>query len=188
MFRYLAWLCFRNNAYKGTQRCIVTDPRLNLAITLIDRMKTLFIDKGPIIFDTKETVIELNGVHIEAYPSHHLEAMRGLSNVAFVPLDEADFFPPGEQQDARDVSERYILKSDPWIVMVSTLNAPDGLFEEIEQEPEDTCLYRRLFLAYTYGMDKIYTREEIALAQQSPSFEKEYNLKYLGKLAISSTR
>ena len=35
---------------------------------------------------------------------------------------------------------------------------------------------------YTYGIDRIYTREEIALAQKSPSFEREYNLKYLGKV------
>jgi hypothetical protein len=100
----------------------------------------------------------------------------------FVYLDEADFFPPGQQQDARDVSERYIAKSNPWIVMVSTPNAPDGLFEKIEREPENTCLYKRLFLDYTYGINKIYTREEIALAQKSPSFEREYNLKYLGKV------
>jgi hypothetical protein len=46
-----------------------------------------------------------SGVHIEAYPSHHLDAMRGLSSVCFILLDEADFFPPGQQQDARDVLE-----------------------------------------------------------------------------------
>jgi hypothetical protein len=28
-------------------------------------------------FDTKETVVELNGVKIEAFPSHYLDAMRG---------------------------------------------------------------------------------------------------------------
>jgi hypothetical protein len=84
------------------------------------------------VFDTKETVIELNGVNIEAFPSHHLDAMRGLPNVSFILLDEADFFPPGQQADARDVSERYIAKSNPYIVMVSTPNAPDGLFERIE--------------------------------------------------------
>ena len=33
--------------------------------------------------------------------------------VSFIYLDEADFFPPGEQQDARDGSERYIAKSNP---------------------------------------------------------------------------
>jgi hypothetical protein len=133
-------------------------------------------------FDTKETVVELNNVKIEAFSSHHLDAMRGLSNVSFILLDEADFFPPGQQQDARDVSERYIAKSNPYIVMVSTPNAPDGLFERIEKESEDTCLYKRIFLDYTYGIGKIYTVEEIEKAKQSPSFEREYNLKYLGRI------
>ncbi len=182
MLRYMAWLCLRNNNLQGTQMCIVIGPRIDLAITLIDRLKRLFIDNGLVTFDSKEeTVIELNGVHIEAYPSHHLDAMRGLSDVSFVLLDEADFFPPGQQQDARDVSERYIAKSNPWIVMVvSTPNAPDGLFERIEKEPEETCPYKRLLLDYSFGLDRIYTREEVDKARASPSFEREYNLKYLG--------
>jgi hypothetical protein len=71
-------------------------------------MKRLFVGKGLITFDTKETIIELNNVKMEAFPSHHLDAMRGLPNVSFILLDEADFFPPGQQLDARDVSERYI--------------------------------------------------------------------------------
>jgi hypothetical protein len=148
-------------------------------------MKKLFAsnnNKGLVTFDTKETVVELNGVKIEAFPSHHLDAMRGLPNVSFILLDEADFFPPGQQQDARDVSERYIAKSNPYIVMVSTPNAPEGLFERIEKEAEDVCLYKRIFLDYTYGIGKIYTAEEIERAKQSPSFEREYNLKYLGKI------
>ena len=129
MLRYMAWLCFsahsvsNGHSVANSQMCIVTGPRIELAITLIDRMKGLFQSTGDkylshFTFDTKETVIELNGVHIEAYPSHHLDAMRGLTNVSFIYLDEADFFPPGEQQDARDVSERYIGKTNPWIVMV----------------------------------------------------------------------
>ena len=112
--------------------------------------------------------------------SHHLDAMRGLTDVSFIYLDEADFFPPGQQQDARDVSERYIAKSNPWIVMVSTPNAPEQLFDRIEQEPEETCLYKRLYLDYTYGLGRIYSVAEIDAAKASPSFEREYNLKYLG--------
>ena len=177
MLRYIAWLCLKDDSLMGSQMRIVTGPRIELAITLIDRMKSLFQQT---IFDSKESVIELNGVHIEAYPSHHLDSMRGLKDVSFIYLDEADCFPPGQQQDARDVSERYIAKSNPWIVMVSTPNAPEGLFERIEQEPEDICLYKRLLLDYTYGLGKIYTQEEIDAAKQSPSFEREYNLKYLG--------
>jgi hypothetical protein len=182
MLRFMAWLCLKDNALSGSKMCIVTGPRIDLAIALIERMKALFKDKALLAFATKETVIELNNVKIEAFPSHHLDAMRGLQNVSFILLDEADFFPPGEQQDARDVSERYIAKSNPYIVMVSTPNAPDGLFERIEKEAEDICLYKRLFLDYTYGIGKIYTAEEIEKAKQSSSFEREYNLKYLGKI------
>src|SRR5918996_1515624 len=170
-------LLFKSNKIADVH--CVTGPRIELAITLIDRMNALF-HQGFLKFDTKETVIELNGVYISAYPSHHLDAMRGLNDVAFIYLDEADFFPPGQQQDARDVSERYIGKSNPWIVMVSTPNAPEQLFDRIEKEPESTCLYKRLFLHYTYGLGKIYTEEEIAAAKQSPSFRREYDLKYLG--------
>ena len=188
MLRYMAWLCLKDDKLNGCQMCIVTGPRIDLAITLIDRLKKLFYVNGknsrtvdiPISFDTRETVLELNGVRIEAFPAHHLDAMRGLVDVSFILLDEADFFPPGEQQDARDVSERYIAKSDPYIVMVSTPNAPRGLFETIERETEEICLYRRLRMDYTYGLDRIYTREEIEKAKKSPSFEREYNLKYLG--------
>jgi hypothetical protein len=163
---------------------VLIGPRIDLAIALIDRMKKLFSSSSKskalaittTTFNTKETVIDLNGVKIEAFPSHHLDAMRGLPNVSFILLDEADFFPPGQQQDARDVSERYIAKSNPYIVMVSTPNAPEGLFERIEKESEDTCLYKRIFLDYTYGVGKIYTAEEIEKAKQSPSFEREYSI------------
>jgi late competence protein required for DNA uptake (superfamily II DNA/RNA helicase) len=152
MLRFMAWLCLKDNALSGSQMCIVTGPRIDLAIALIDRMKRLFAGKGFVTCDTKETVIELNGEKIEAFPSHHLDAMHGLPNISFILLDEADFFPLGQQQDARDVSERYIAKSNPYIVMVSTPNAPDGLFERIEKEAEETCIYKRLFMDYSKGM------------------------------------
>jgi hypothetical protein len=88
-------------------------------------------------------------------------------------------------QDSSKTLEMYprdIAKSNPYIVMVSTPNAHDGLFERIEKEAEDTCLYKSIFLDYTYGIGKIYNAEEIDRAKQSPSFEREYNLKYLGKI------
>ena len=101
-----------------------------------------------------------------------------LDNPKFILLDEGDFFRKGEQEDVSHVSERYIAKSDPYIVMVSTPNLPGGLFEKIENEPEETCIYKRIFLDYTYGLNKIYTQEEIEKAKSSPSFEREYNLSY----------
>ena len=51
--------------------------------------------------------------------------------------------------------------------MVSTPYAPDGLFDSIEKEPEGSCIYKRILLDYTYGLDKIYTKEEIDKARYS---------------------
>ena len=178
--RVIGWLSVKDDSLKGSQICIVTGPRVELSITLIDRLKAIFYNKLGVIFQNKETVLELNGVKIEVYPSHHLDAMRGLANVCFILLDEADFFPPGQQQDARDISERYIGKSNPFIVMASTPNAPNSLFWRIEQEKEQECIYQRLKLDYTYGLNKIYTKEEIEKQKQSPSFAREYDLQYLG--------
>jgi hypothetical protein len=110
-------------------------------------------------------VIELNYVKIEAFPSHHLDAMRGLPHVSFILLD-ADFFPR-QQADARDLSYTYI-------VMASTPNALDNLFGRIEKSLK--------IRAYTYSIGTIYTVEKIEKARQSSSFEREYNLKYLGKI------
>lgn len=79
---------------RGSQMCIVTGPRIDLAVGLITRLKSLFTENGLVSLDTKENVIVLNGIHIEAYQSHRLDAMRGILNVSFILLNEADFFPP----------------------------------------------------------------------------------------------
>ena len=179
MLRFMAWLCLRNDDYHNSQMVIVTGPNQELAIKLIKRLKALFEPAG-ITFDSKETVIELNGCSIEAYPSNHIDAFRSLTNPKFILLDECDFFRKNEQDDVRHVSERYIAKSDPFIVMVSTPNAPGGLFERIEKESFDTCVYKKLYLDHLYGVGKIYSKEEIDKARMSPSFEREYCLKYQG--------
>lgn len=180
--RLMAWLCIRNNDYRNSQMCIVTGPNVDMAVKLIVRMKALFEQKLGILFANKETVLELNGCTIEAYPSNHIDSYRSLTNPKFILLDEADFFRKGEQEDVRFVTERYIGKSDPYIVMVSTPNAPGGLFERIEQETDELSLYYRLALDYRKGQNRIYTNEDIDRAKHSPSFEREYNLKYLGSI------
>ena len=113
--------------------CIVTGPNIDIAIKLIRRLKNIFERKLGVYFDNKETVLELNGCTIEAYPSNHLDSYRSLEKPKFILIDEGDFFRKGEQEDVRFVTERYIGKSDPYIVMVSTPNAPNGLFDNIER-------------------------------------------------------
>lgn len=41
-------------------------------------------------------------------------------------------------------------------------------------------MYTKLYFDYTLGINKMWTPEEIELQKQSPSFEREYNLKFLG--------
>ena len=130
----------------------------------------------------KETVLELNRVRIESYPSNHIDSFRSLDNPKFILLDEADFFRKSEQEEVRAVSERYIAKSNPYIILVSTPNMPENLMQSIEQEPEESCLYYRIKLDYRYGLDKIYSIKDIEIAKQSPAFDREYDLKYLGKV------
>jgi hypothetical protein len=187
MLRMMAWLCTNDGRLEESrhgndngQMCIVTGPNIEMAIKLIRRMKSLFGKQLQISFQNKETVLELNGCTIEAYPSNHLDAYRSLENPKFILVDEGDFFRKSEQDDVRFVTERYIGKSNPYIVLVSTPNAPNGLFDKIEHEAEESCIYKRIKLDYTYGIDKIYNREEIAKAKKSPSFGREYDLQYLG--------
>jgi hypothetical protein len=61
--RLMAWLCVRNDDYKNSQMCIVTGPNIDIAIKLIKRMKGLFEPKLDITFDSKETLLELNGLY-----------------------------------------------------------------------------------------------------------------------------
>ena len=98
--RYMAWLCLRNDDYQNSQMVIVTGPNIDLAIKLIRRMKRLF-EPLNIFFDSKETVLELNRVRIESYPSNHIDSFRSLDNPKFILLDEADFFRKSEQEEVR---------------------------------------------------------------------------------------
>ena len=51
MLRYMAWLCFSDDFIRNSQMCIVTGPRIELAITRIDRMKALSYGLG-VTFDS----------------------------------------------------------------------------------------------------------------------------------------
>ena len=181
ILRLMIWLCVKDNRYRNSQMCIITGPELSIAIGLIQRMKRI-LENANIFIQNKETVLVLNGVEIKAFPSNHLETYRGLTSPKFIFLDEGDFFRESNIQNVRDTTERYITKSKPYIVMVSTPNKPDLLFQQIEDEPEEICMYRRLFFNYEWGLGKMFTQDEIDIQKVSPSFDREYDLKYTGAI------
>ena len=56
----------------------MTGPNIDIAIKLIKRLKGIFEPKLGIIFNDKETVLNLNGCTIEAFPTNHLDSFRAL--------------------------------------------------------------------------------------------------------------
>lgn len=175
LLRFMAYLCVVDSTYSGMRFHIVTGPRINLAEELIDRIEGLFVRAG---IRPKKTgpIIYINGVTIQAFPSHTVATMRGYTDVKFILLDEADYFPVGQREEARAVAEGYRIKTRPWVVLVSTPYKPGGLFDTIEHEPVSN--YHKVFMPYTRGLGKIYDPEEIEKEKQQGYFEREYNLQY----------
>jgi hypothetical protein len=178
LIRRAVWLALSSNKYRGSQFCFVTGPNINLAIGLIERAKALFLPRFGITFDSDKVTLNLNQVQIRAYPSHHLDSMRSLTNPKFFLIDELDFLPPSESLKVRGVVERYIAKSDPEIAFVSTPGKIGGLFQTLMQEPDS--IYDRIVLPYQVGLGKIYTQQEIDEAKPSASFPVEYECKFIG--------
>ncbi len=74
MLRMIAWSCTRNDDFKDSQVVIVTGPNIDLAVGLMRRLKKIFEPRLGIRFEDKETVLNLNGCQIQAYPSNHIDS------------------------------------------------------------------------------------------------------------------
>ena len=117
---------------------------------------------GKGIKKTKETMCIINGNRIKAFPSHHVASAHGL-NPQVVLMEEGDLFPINQQEEAREVAERYIAKTNPFIIWVSTPYLPGGLYEQIEEE--EPCMYRKKILLYDRGINKVYSPEQIEVGK-----------------------
>ena len=139
-------------------------------------MKHLFIDSNPATFSTKQTIIELNSVRISAIPLDHLDDARGIPNVSFFYSDETAFYSNKKQDNLIGVSQRYILKSNPWIVFVSTPNKDGDIMHKISLEKDS--LWTKLYFDYRVAVNHMWTPQEVEHMKCSPSFPKEYDLKF----------
>lgn len=171
MLRIICYFAETEPLWQNSQVCIITAPRLDLAITLINRLARWYPE-----IEKSATRIVINNVTITAYPSHKLEAIRGLDNPKMIFVDEADYFPRRLVEEILVIVERYSAKSSPNGILVSTPSMPNGLMDNLFKDPDS--LYKKIKLPYTVGLGKIFTEEEIAQAKLSKSFEREYNLKF----------
>lgn len=176
LLRYMGYLSLSSDAYRGKRFVIVTGPKVRIAWDLVRRMKHLYSQY--ILEDSRLDMLSLNGVTIEAFPSNTV-SMRGYEDFKFIMLDEADFFEPSEQEEVMAVARGYIVKTQPWIIMVSTPHEPNSLFHRIEQmKSDEEAGFIRLHYLYQRGIGKIYKEAELEKEKEQPYFKREYEGQY----------
>ena len=111
-------------------------------------------------------------------PTKNIKDVRGYMDVAYLFIDEADHFDKSIQE--LEPAIMAYEEKEGKTIMVSTPNAPGGLFERIEKDPNSK--YKKLFLGNQYGLDRIYDRAFIEKKKLEPDFAREYDLIYLGRI------
>jgi hypothetical protein len=130
----------------------------------------------------------INDKYFKVYPADHVDAIRGQRDIQFIAVDEAAFF---EARVARHINirraiERYIPKTDPWIVWYSTPNGPSGVFYEIWQEATNATTvpnpldYDYMIVPYTAALPILGTEYIARMQKEKPmTFDQEFNCKFL---------
>jgi hypothetical protein len=183
VLRYLAWECLSTNRLNNKSIFIVSGTREEFANLLKERLADLFMRNYPNLqLESKYTELTLNKTWIKVFPTQQVKDLRGHVDVAYIFIDEADFFERIEQEELEAVITAYEEKSKAKIIMVSTPWLPDGLFQKIETDQIFKNTFHKMFLDYTKGLDKIYDNDFIMRKMNEPFFAAEYNLQYAGRI------
>jgi hypothetical protein len=174
MLRYMGWLCLKDSALAGTNMIVISAPAEELSISFIRRLKAHH--EPHLEFDTKEKVCILNQVRIEAFPSHNLRRLRGLTDVSFVLAEESDFWNRSEEDELLPTVMPLTQKSNPYIALVSTPGRLGGLMHRLSSADERTSRFKKVYIPYTEV--GLFSNQEIELAKLQPNFQREFNLQW----------
>ncbi len=169
----------------GNKRlCIVSGTRLEHARELLSRLEGIIIKRQKWLINSKDcTSIRLyNGYFFKVYPAINIDAIRGLDDVSFIFIDEAAFFRLKDQNRVRDAIERYLAKTYPFIVWVSTPRGRTGAFYEIYSEAlEGKNSYYALTFPYTVALNMLLDEKYIELQKRIKGrlFMQEYCCKFI---------
>src|ERR1041385_4700804 len=183
ILRYLAWQCLATDKLNNKSIFIVSGTREEFANLLKERLANLFSRNYPNLeLESKYTELWLNKTWIKVFPTQQVKDLRGHVDVAYIFIDEADFFERIEQEELEAVITAYEEKSNAKIIMVSTPWLPDGLFQKIETDQIFKNTFHKMFLDYSVGLDRIYDNDFIRRKMNEPFFAAEYNLQYAGRI------
>ena len=184
----LLWILFKSFTdpfFQNKEAMMITGPNVDLAQDLILRAKDFLIKKGLGYVDHGAYELEVNGARIKCYPSNNIHSARGKPKVSLFFGDEAAFFKLRDDSIVRTVGERYIGKSDSWVIWVSTAGEePSGFFYDIMQEPKEgtnKTIYERFHYYVEAGLKEdsqtktsIFTPSFLRKASEARSYEREY--------------
>jgi hypothetical protein len=158
ILRYLAWKAMSSNILDNKSIFLVSGTREEFSNNIKIRLERLFERKFPNIkFDSKYTELTFgNNTWVKVFPTKRIQDLRGYVDVYYLFIHEADFYDPAEQWELEYVIKAYEEKSNCKIILTSTPNKPDSLFHKIERKEIFKGFFKKLFLDYTYGLDKIY--------------------------------
>jgi len=176
--RYLAWRALSSNDLDGKSIFIIAGTREEFANTIKEKTEQLFDGKYQVIRDSRYTECYINNTWFKVFPSKRLKDVRGYTDVAYLFIDEADFFDPKEQNELNYVIKSYEEKSKGKIILVSTAGASGGLFEQIENDPNSD--FYKHYMLVDKGRGKIF--DDAFLKKQKEKdpafFAREYEGKY----------
>lgn len=192
ILRWLEWKALTSDVFANAQILLVSGPNVNLARELIKRMIGTkeenydYHDLGSlgIAEDISDYEFRIGSTKFRAVPADNIDALRSYTNPLVIFLDEAAFFlmKAENEEQIRNAAEHYDLKSEPWVIWVSTAGFfNSGVFYKIKME--EPSMYKKLQLFYEIGLEvhpesftSIYNREALESAKLSPSFDREYRL------------
>src|SRR3990172_7358916 len=148
-----------------------------------DRVKNIITTKHPelIRYAVKDTIELQNGTYFRGYPTDHIDTIRGQDDIMGIFIDEAAFFHLNDQQELRTAIERYILKTNPYIIWLSTPNGQQGAFyniwsDAIKQQND----YVPIIIPYSEGIEcHLLDSIEIEKKKRDRYFSQEYNNQFL---------
>src|SRR5262245_47668464 len=146
IIRYLVWKILSTNELEGKSIFIISGTREEFANYVKKKMEDLFIKRFPEVansFDSKYTELTINKTWIKVMPTKNIKDVRGYIDIAYLFIDEADHGDNQFQQELEPAIMAYEEKSKGKTIMVSTPNAPAGLFERIEKDVKSK--YKKLF-------------------------------------------
>ncbi|MEM0366975.1 MAG: terminase family protein [Candidatus Nitrosocaldus sp.] len=169
---------------KNRRFCIVTGTNISLAKELLNRLEAMISRRqGWLVKARRSNALLLcNGSIFHVYPAANIDAIRGLTDVAFILVDEAAFFRLRDQDRVREAIERYIAKTNPYIVWVSTPRGRVGAFYEIYKDAVDGKNgYHAITLPYTVALNTLLDEHYIEVQKRVKGrlFRQEYCCEFL---------